>query len=371
MDVPEHIKALSKAKIQLMAKPDSAFFTTICFSLIHEFSDLIPTAATNGKRILFNPKFFMDLDPEERVFLLLHETLHVAYLHVDGVRRGGRCPKKWNQAGDHVINLQLMERGFKMPTGAAKGLADPQYAGMSTEEVYKALPDPPPGAPIDLDIEESQVPSEELQREVQDILVRAQIQSKMAEDRPGTIPGDIQIFLDKLLNPKLPWNRILQKYLNTFAKNDYSYRKPARRFFPEWHLPSLWSQALMDIAVAVDISGSVSDEDFKRFVSEIASILKMMKPSKITLIQFDTQIQHIDKIRHMQDLMQVNFTGRGGTSIGPVLEWATENKPQLLMVFTDGGFYFPDVSTKRDTVWLIHGNPGWTAPFGKVIHYEV
>jgi predicted metal-dependent peptidase len=69
--------------------------------------------------------------------------------------------------------------------------------------------------------------------------------------------------------------------------------------------------------------------------------------------------------------MRVKFSGRGGTIITPVLNWASENKPQLLMVFTDGGFGFYDTQTKVDTIWLIHGNPNWTAPFGKVIHYEV
>src|SRR4030095_8835742 len=127
----DHHQALSKAKINLMARPDSAFFTTICFSLMHVWDDRIPAACTNGKVIRFNLQFFMDLNPEERIFLLLHETLHVAYFHMDRLQT--RNAGRWNVAADHVINLQLIERGFKMPS---MGLADPQYKGMSTEEVY-------------------------------------------------------------------------------------------------------------------------------------------------------------------------------------------------------------------------------------------
>lgn len=368
--MPHHI-ALSKAKIQLMARPDSAFFTTIVFSLHHIFDETVATACTNGTYIKFNPKFFMDLSPEERVFLLLHEAMHCAYLHMERFRAGAdqKCHDRWNIAADHVINLQLIERGFKMPS---MGLADYKYKSMSTEEVYKLLPDNP-GKPYIQDLEASEVEPEELAREMADILVRAAIQSKANNDAPGTIPGDIQIFLDNLLDPKLPWQRILQKYLQTYAKNDHTWKRPNRRFFPKHHLPSLHSEALLNLAVAVDISGSVSDEEFKQMVSEISSILRMMKPDKITIVQFDTEIKSVNEVRNLQELMAVKFTGRGGTRIGPVLDWAKTTKPQLLMVFTDGGFNFynDDAGYKGDLIWLIHEHQGWTAPMGKVIHYTM
>lgn len=364
-----HIRALEKAKIALMSRSDSAFFTTVCFSLKHVWTDELPTAATDGKKIYFSPQFFMSLDEEERVFLLLHESMHVAYLHMDRVHERDR--KKWNIAADHVINLQLKARGFKMP---AKGLADPQYEGKSTEEVYALLPDDPTQeCPWD-DLkggDASGIPSEELRAEVKEILVRASIQSKMAGDKPGSIPGDIEIFIQNLLDPKLPWQRILQKYLTSFAKSDYSFRKPNRRFFPKYHLPSLWGQGLGEIAIFVDISGSVSDEEFHHFVSETASILKMMKPERILLGQFDTEIKSVTSISTVRELLNIRFTGRGGTLIHPVLEWANKNQPQALLVFSDGGFGFYEYPCQVDTLFLIHDNPGFEAPFGKVVHYEM
>ena len=368
-----HIQALSKAKIQLMARPDSAFFTTVCFSLKHVWSNQIPTAATDGRQILFNPTFFMSLNVEEQVFLLLHESMHVAYLHM--ARLQDRNHRRWNHAADYVINQQLVDRGFKMPSC---GLLDAQYAGKSTEEVYDLLPDNPPSSGGQ-DAWDDLMPgngdpaaAEALTQEIQDILVRAQIQSKMSNDKPGTIPGDIQVYLDKLLDPKLPWNRILQKYLNSFAKNDYTWQKPSRRFFPQYHLPSLNGQKLMDLAIAIDISGSVSDHDFSVFVSEIHSILRMMKPEKITVIQFDTQLQHVNEVRNVKELMALQFHGRGGTLIEPVMEWAKEKKPQLLLVFSDGEFNMPEDKPKNSEVlWLIHNNDRFKPPFGKTIHYTI
>ena len=133
----------------------------------------------------------------------------------------------------------------------------------------------------------------------------------------------------------------------------------------------MFSEKLMDIAIAVDASGSVSDDDFKVFVSETHGILKMMKPDKITLIQFDQNIKSVDTISNIRDLMNVKFIGREGTSIEPVMNWADKHKPKLLLVFTDGEFNFYNTDYKTNTVFLIHNNPQFKSPYGKVIHYEI
>lgn len=373
MDLTECNKALSKAKINLMTRNDSVFFTTLCFSLRHVFDESIPTACCDGVTIKYNPKFFIELDPEERVFVLLHETLHAAYLHM---LRFDSLPVKehtrWNIAADHVINLQLQERKYKMPDWVFK---DPIYTGMSTEEVYKALENTQLPEDFDQDLvmpgKGDPAAAQEAAAAMQDAIVRAALQSKMAGDAPGTIPGELQIFLDKLTNPQLPWNRILQKYMQRMAKTEYSYRKPNRRFFPDHHLPSMYGTALMDIAIAVDTSGSVSDADFNTFVSETHNIIKMMKPETVTFVQFDTQIKSVDKIHSVNELMGLKFSGRGGTNVKPVIEWANEKKPQVLLVFTDGEFHMPTEKTKVPFVWLIHNNNQFGAPFGKVIHYKL
>ena len=363
---PEIKKAYDLAKIGMMTKPDTAFFTTIVFSLRLIWDWNLPTAATDGSSIRVSPVFFMSLSPEERIFLLVHEAMHVALLHM--TRLADRKHRKWNIACDHYINLLLIERGFKMPNN---GLADPQYKGLSSDEIYARLPDPPPSDTSPLDLEMPTQPPEDLSDEVADILTRAAIQSKLQNEPSGSIPGDIEIFLDRLLNPKLPWQRILQKYIQNLSKHDYSWRKPNRRFFPQYYLPSMHNEKLMDIAIAVDASGSVSDKDFNVFVSETHGILKMMKPDKITLIQFDKIIKSVNEIGSIRDLMNVTFIGRGGTRIEPVMEWAAENKPKLLLIFTDGEFRFYQDDYKTNTVFLIHNHPRFKSPYGKVIHYEI
>ena len=176
--IPDHYQALSKAKIQLMGRPDTVFFTTVCFSLKHIWDDTQPTAYTDGKVIGFNTKFFMGLTVEEQIFLLVHETLHVAYLHMLRMQPG-MCHDRANIAMDHVINLQLIERGFKMPKN---GCADPQFKGMCWEAVYKLLP-ANPGKPMMQDVRQGTgdtATQGQLTQDIQDILIRASVQSKIS-----------------------------------------------------------------------------------------------------------------------------------------------------------------------------------------------
>lgn len=366
----ELTKLLNKAKIGLMQKPDSAFFTTIVFSLKFKWDDTQPTAWTNGTTIGFNPKFFLGLTADERIGVLVHEAMHVAYLHID--RLGARDRKVFNDAADHVINLQLLTKGFKLPSWV---LQDERFKEMGTEQVYKILIDeqqqgmPMPQNGMD-DLRDPEVP-ESIKREVENILIRAQIHSRMAKEKPGSVPGDLEVYLDKLLNPKLPWTAILSKYMRSFAKHDYSFKKPNRRHFPEFYLPSLYGESLMDMCFACDISGSETDADFLRFVSEFTGVFRMMKPKKMTLIQWDHEIKSVNRVTSMKQLSEIKFKGRGGTNINPVLDWARKNKPQLLCVFTDGEFDMPDEPYNGDVLWLIHDNPNWEGPgYGKIIHYE-
>lgn len=368
MSLQDANKALDKAKIGLMSKPDSAFFTTLCFSFRIVFDDTQPTAYVNDTTIGINPQFFLSLSEEERIFVLVHECMHPALMHT--VRRGDRCPDKWNIAGDHVINLMLLERGFKMPDWVLK---DAKYKGMSTLQVYDLLPDNP-GQPRMQDLPpgpQSAEGQKQAEQHITDIIMRAATQSAMSGDKPGTIPGDIQIFLDEYLNPILPWDKLLRKFFNQFAKTDYTWKRPNRRFMPEHILPTLYGITLGEIAVAVDTSGSVSDSDFHRFISEVNGIMKKLKPSQITLLQFDTRIHKKDVLKSVSDLQQVTFHGRGGTNVSEVIQWARDNKPVALLVFSDGEFRHVMPAPKCPVLWVIHNNKKFTAPYGKVIHYNI
>ncbi len=363
MDLVQLEKSLTKAKVHLMYSAESDFFIKICFSLVMLWDTSISTAATNGKKILINPNYWFALSVDEQVFLLLHESMHVAYLHI--FRGTGLIHEKYNAAADYVINLHLVTAGFRMPKG---GLLNRDYKDMSTEQVYALLPDSTKCPEPDLLTPEGD--AKELEKEVEDLVVQAAMQAKM-NGKPGTVPGEIQIFLNKLLNPRLPWQKLLMRYVNSYNQDDFSFKKFNRRLFPEYILPGLHSETLGNMMIAVDTSGSVEQEHFDVFVSEICGIFRMMKPKKITLIQFDTRIRGVNNLVKLQDMKDVKFSGRGGTNIGPVINWINENKPQLTLIFTDGEFYFYDNETRQDIIWLINNNDSFNSKFGKVINYNI
>ena len=390
-------KSLDKAKVTLMGKPDTIFFTTVLFGLKFRWNDAIPTARTNGIELEINPDFWMSRPVEQHALILLHEVGHVIFQHCLPGRMGKRNnPAKWNEAGDYVINGMYAKRGWKIPDG---WLYNPAFADLSTEQVYDRLPDPPPNAgngqgmsdivmgnmppPPGQDQNGNQQPQQgqgggqppmtlqEIEEKLNEIIVRAALQSKIGGDKSGTIPGAVEIFLDKLKSPKLPWTTILRRFLNDRIKEDYSWRKPNRRYFPDHHLPSQDSEGLGHLAFAVDTSGSVSNADFNRFISELAGVLKQFRPKRMTLIQFDTCIKSIDEITTVQDLMRVKFYGRGGTNVYEVMQWAEKHNPMALLVFTDGGFHQVDTKLKSSLIWLIHNNPNWKGRQGKTINYEM
>ena len=376
--------AMEKAKIQLMYLPDTIFYTTILFSLKQEWGSQIETAATNGVKFKVNPIWFTDLTEEKRIGLLTHELLHVALNHMS--RLGDRHPKVWNLAADHVINLTLKAAGYELPDG---GCWDERFIGMSTEQVYEIIyeeveqdeADGGPGAddllvPGGDDIEypggaeEAQV----IEKEVAGIINQAKMLAEGSSSMPGNLPGEMEIELQKILNPKLPWYTILQNHMSGFAKDDYTWAKPKRRYMPEFYLPSAYSEAIGEIATAFDISGSVSPDEISVHIGETSSLMEMLKPEKITVISFDHIIQNIQTLTENSDIYsEMKLVGGGGTNILPVLEWAIENNPEVMLIFTDGDFEMPDEEFHPTcpVIWLIHDNTWFKAPFGEIIYYNI
>ena len=357
---------LDRTKIALMANREATFYTAIIMSLKFFWDEDHPTAWTDGYRLAFNPEFFLSLPELERLGVMVHEASHVALDHMG--RLMGRTMKVWNKAADHNINLYLEERGFKLPSFR---LADPRFKGMSTDQIYDILiqeGDDEPNPMEDIRIDDT-VMTDEYKRHIEDIIIRAATVTRMS-NTPDAIPGEVQLFLQKLLKPRLPWQTILRREAQEATKTGHSWMKPNRRYFPKHHLPTAWSMGPQDATFYVDISCSVSDAQFNIFVSEIVGSLRMFNFRKMTIVQFDTEIKSIDEVKNLRELMNVKFSGRGGTHIGCILDHIEKTKPSLAIVFTDGGFYWPRQTFRQRILWLINDNPSWKPLFGRAIHFH-
>ena len=204
-------------------------------------------------------------------------------------------------------------------------------------------------------------------------ITSAAVAAKMKDgDKPGSIPADVQVFLDGLLKPKLPMAAHLRKFFNAIDKSNYSWQKLNRRFYPQL-MPGLKGKKLGHIAFAFDMSSSVSDSDIKRYVTELMAVVRNLKPEKITLVQFTCELKSVHKIKSVQDLANIELRGRGGTCIEPLMEWAKINKPTALCVFTDGEYPHPSFNPGCPIMWMIHGysKDNFHCDFGTTIRFDV
>lgn len=348
-------QVLDDLKMRFVLNRDMIFYTTVMYSLELELSDEIPTACTNGKYIKFNPTFLGSLNPKEQEFLLAHEIMHVALEHM--FRIGDRDIENWNIANDHVINLELLDLNMQMPEG---GDADPQYTGMSSEEVYPLLPPAPENFVSDV----IPNPSDDAREEVKDILIQAVQQARM-QKQAGAVPESIQRKVDEWLNPVLPWFTILQKYMSAHAREDYSWSKK-NLLIRDRYLPSLYSEQVGPIHFFIDGSCSVSDEMFSLQVNQIKWIKKNLNPSEIRIIVFNTRI--VDTfVFNEHEAINVDFSARGGTDIRDIVTYMEKHKAEANIIFTDGFFTPVEMKHIPEHIWCIYDNPNFKYKSGKVI----
>lgn len=365
-------KMISRAKLALMTKESLIFFSALLTSLhlIYDFNR--PTAGTNGVSLWMNPFFVLKQTQEKLLGLLLHEVLHVAFDHISTLYDSHHINKKvLNIAQDHYINLYILKLGFQIPDG---GYCDHKFSGMSSMEIYHELmKDPPDTSEVQMDIEgapEDTDPNTHLEAVLSNIIKAVQI----AEQRgaPGSVPGDLRLKLEDTLNPKLPWSVILWQYLSEYAKDDYTWRRPNKRFMPQFYLPKLHNEKMHDIVSGLDVSGSMLD-DISECMKEMQYIKDMLNPSSFHLMTFDT-VMHHDKVYEQFERLpegELPDGGAGGTIIEPLIATIKKEQPRFALIFTDGYFNTPSMDgIKSDIYWIIKSNASFEAPQGHgiVIH---
>lgn len=385
---PDERLKLSRARLLMIQQ--SAFLATINFSIVNRIGTEVPTAATNSKEIIYNPDFINKLSQDELFGLILHETYHIALNHCalqEYSRIQGRDPHIWNIAADVVINNFIIDAGYKLPEG---GVYMPEHRNKTTEEIYQYLVANAVKVQCSIgsDIQESgdakntlsddqikklqnnALPESEIpiDDDLKDILLRASMASHMAGEDSSLVPGSIKLLMERFTKPKLPWDRLLLRYCRSKVNQGYNFQKPNRRFFPDMHIPGRTQPGLNHVQMAIDMSASVTDEQVSIFVSEVIGVINKLKPKKLTLLEFDTKLSNVTQIKSAHQLKQHEFTGRGGTYIQPVLDYAYSHPSDLLLVFTDGEFGIPPSINKIPLAWVIYDNPGFRAPVGKIFH---
>lgn len=362
--------ALEDAKVLLSTNPDLLWYTSVMYQLdILEGESKYGTAHVQGTTITIDPRLLERISDKELQGVILHEVRHVSDMH--SLRREGRNPSIWNDAADHVINLDILSMGMSLPDF---GLADVRFKGMSAEEVYDVLEEEggeSENQMPDLGDAPSEGELKEIEQDIQDILIQAtQLAQRTGGKAAGNIPSNVLRQVEEWLNPVLPWQTVLQRYLTQKCKDAYSWKRPSRRLIPHRiYTPSLYSKQVGDINIYLDASCSVSDEMFAMQVGQFKYIHRNIKPKTLRIVVFNTRIVDEYVFTPNQNI-DIEFKGQGGTSIREVVPHMLNNPAECNLIFTDA---FVDLSpmadaTKEEVIWCVYDNPNFTTDVGKVIH---
>lgn len=356
------------------------------------------TAATDGKKFYYNSRFIMMLKPREVEFLVGHEVLHVVYDHLG--RRGSRDPQIFNIANDYAVNADLKRHRVGEFIKTVPCLYEQKYDGMASEKIYDDLMQNMPKLSIDdlidqmvddhldgegdgesdgdqNDDKKSKRPKmsaeerEQLRQEIKQAIINA---AQSAE--AGTLPKGVERLIKETINPIMPWRELIQTTITSAIKTDFSWRRPNRR---SWHMdaimPGMTPGEDIDVVVAIDMSGSISDKQARDFLSEVAGMIQSFDGFKLRIFCFDTEVYNDQSYtsENMDTIDDYVPQGGGGTDFTVIFDHLKENDvvPERLIVFTDG---YPcgswGDSNYCDTVWVIHGDKDPNPPFGTFALYD-
>lgn len=419
-DIAERVSnKIIRARVKMLF--NFPFFGSIAMRMPVVAADKwLGSMAVDGKYMYFNHRFVDTLELDELVFVFAHEVLHVAYDHID--RKDYREKDIFNVACDYAINGELIDLGIgKFPDSCeeVKGLHDKKYAGMCSEEIYEELikQKEKNSSSFDQMLEklveklldehlqsnseseassdsksksnqssgsngsESNEPSENGPAKITEeekALMKAEIkQAILAAAQThgiGNLPAGVQRMVNELLEPKLDWRSLLQLQLNSIVPADYSFMKLSRT---GWHLeailPGMVTEQMLSIAVAIDMSGSIGQQQATEFLSEVKGIMGQYSQYEIKVFCFDTECYNLQTFSsdNGEEIMNYQVVGGGGTDGGCIFRFLKEENivPLKLVVFTDG--YVGEWGDENycPTVWVINGSR-LVPPFGVHAYFD-
>lgn len=364
----EEMKKIRGARIALLAK--HPFFGDLAFGLPLSFDDTLnpPTAATNGQWIKFHPKLIERLTPSELVFALGHEVLHPALMHT--LRCGPRDHKKWNLACDIVANHMLIEHGIGTAPSFIYYKKELYIAGGGkVEKIYDLIPDEDADKQYD-NVEAT--PEDAMADVAADMRVKLH-QALQAAKRAGASTGTLEQFVENLTVPKVNWRNVLRSFFMTTRGAERTYARRNRRYAPQGiMIPGTYGDKAGEYVFAPDCSGSTDDEMIAQCAAEIQSIMEELRPEKLHVIYWDTEVKKHD-VYECDDELNVKIYGRGGTRPQCIFEYLEEQgiEAEKVIVATDLEFY-GDIGPEPDVpvLWAVMQGSRQDVAWGQVMVVE-
>jgi len=374
--------------------------------IVKNCDDWCPTAATDGRHLFYNTQFFNAMSNKEIEFVIAHEILHCVFDHI--TRREDRIPILHNIACDYIVNNTLVRDRIGEMVKIVKCYQDFKYEGWMSEAVYDDLFKQAEengqeylkqlGDLLDEHVDWEKEPegkdkkkakgkdgkgegrptySKEELKKIRDEIKENMISSAQAAGA-GNTPAEVQRIIKELTEPKMNWRELLRQQIQSTIRNDYTFSRPSRK---GWHtgaiLPGMNFMDTIDVAIGIDMSGSIGDSQAKVFLSEVKGIMDEYKDYNIKLWCFDTAVYNEADFSGDggEDLLDYDIQGGGGTDFMTNWEYMKEHNitPKKFIMFTDG-YPFGSWGDEDycETVFIIHGHhdKNTKAPFGVTAHYE-
>ncbi len=366
------------------------------------------TAATDGRRIYFNPHFLNSLSQEERLTILAHEIWHCGLSHFS--REDGKIEEHemWNHAIDHEVNSLLQDDGFAIPIHA---VLYKNYKGESAEIVFEKIKsgeiemrgeviddhnlnnpsksgedaknsgtdgwstieaDGDGNLNVKVDSDYNPRRTDDVWKDWKNKMMSA---AQQCQDR-GVEMGAYSGKLNDLFDSKIYWRELLRQYLTPLFGGTRKWLPPNRRYvYKKMYLPSIQKEKQLKIVIAVDTSGSTIGDVVKTFVSEVYSILNSFGGYELRLIQCDMDINsdEIFDIDHPFIPDDFVLRGGGGTDFRPVFQLVEESgePPELLLYLTDGYGTAPKDPPEYPTIWGVIEGGRMPCDWGKEIEIDL
>jgi len=192
----------------------------------------------------------------------------------------------------------------------------------------------------------------------------------------GTIPKGVERLIKQQTNPVMPWRELIQTNLTSAIRTDYSWMRPSRR---GWHMdavmPGMTPGEEIDVTIAIDMSGSISNKQGQQFLAEVAGMMDAFDGYKVHVFCFDTSVYNPADFtsENLDTIDDYELAGGGGTDFDAIFDYLKGEAlvPNRLIVFTDG---YPCGSWGDadycDTTWIIHGDRDPNPPFGTFAIYD-
>ena len=364
-------------RLMLIERP---FYGDILLRIPIIRDDSVPTACTDGRVIRWSESFFRTLTPQQRNYVLMHEVFHVLLMHP--FRLEGKDHELWNIATDIIVNQMCDKLGGDLgrtavpelrlarpPAGVFKNVrpeetADNLYGIILKDNrprrslpmlrrTYTGIPHSdeltPPVEKMPLpDLIPSSLSDEE--KSALEAAARQLIREAAKHQTAGTgpscfIPRELTLMAGK---KPISWKTLLREFLTEVESDETSYATPERKYLHmELILPghSLSEDGELESVWAfVDSSGSISEEEMNRFLTELYRLVRDFR-CEMNIAYWDTSVTDVyRKIRREKDVLKAVPKHSGGTDINCVYQWVRANKvrPYVSVILTDGYFGVPN-----------------------------